>query len=58
MPNIFYLITYNFSIILSFFHFSEVPLIIPSTEVTPAPWWDAEADKSLLIGTYRYGYEQ
>merc|ERR1712025_825902 len=36
----------------------EVPLIIPSTEVTPAPWWDAEADKSLVIGTYRYGYEQ
>jgi chromodomain-helicase-DNA-binding protein 7 len=37
---------------------SEVPLIIPTTEVTPAPWWDSEADKSLLIGTYRYGYEQ
>ena len=37
---------------------SEVPLVIPSTEVTPAPWWDAEADKSLVIGTYRYGYEQ
>merc|ERR1712226_60060 len=36
----------------------EVPLVIPLTEVTPAPWWDAEADKSLLIGTYRYGYEQ
>ena len=43
---------------LVFLNFSEVPLIIPSTEVTPASWWDAEADKSLVIGTYRYGYEQ
>merc|ERR1711881_649511 len=32
--------------------------VIPSTEVPPASWWDADADKSILIGTYRYGYEQ
>ena len=37
---------------------SDIPLIIPSTEVPPASWWDADADKSILIGTYRYGYEQ
>ena len=40
------------------FIFRDVPLVIPSTEVPPASWWDADADKSLLIGTYRYGYEQ
>merc|ERR1712223_803539 len=37
---------------------SKVPLVIPATEVPPTSWWDANADKSLLIGTYRYGYEQ
>ena len=30
---------------------SDIPLIIPSTEVPPASWWDADADKSILIGT-------
>uniref|UniRef100_H3DJD5 Chromodomain helicase DNA binding protein 6 n=1 Tax=Tetraodon nigroviridis TaxID=99883 RepID=H3DJD5_TETNG len=24
----------------------------------PAPWWDAEADKSLLIGVHKHGYER
>ena len=37
---------------------SKVPLVIPATEVPPTSWWDSNADKSLLIGTYRYGYEQ
>ncbi|XP_049893601.1 chromodomain-helicase-DNA-binding protein 6 isoform X1 [Epinephelus moara] len=24
----------------------------------PAPWWDADADKSLLIGVHKHGYER
>merc|ERR1711874_144511 len=24
----------------------------------PAPWWDEEADKSLIIGVFKYGYEK
>ena len=24
----------------------------------PAPWWDEEADKSLLIGTFKHGYDR
>lgn len=24
----------------------------------PVPWWDEEADKSLIIGVFKYGYEK
>lgn len=24
----------------------------------PTPWWDAQADISLLVGTYKHGYER
>ncbi|GCB84007.1 hypothetical protein scyTo_0024529 [Scyliorhinus torazame] len=24
----------------------------------PADWWDEEADKSLLIGVFKHGYEK
>ena len=37
---------------------SEIELKIPVTECPPTLWWDADADKSLLIGTFRHGYEQ
>ena len=53
-----YIILIRGIIIYIKFIFRDVPLVIPSTEVPPASWWDADADKSLLIGTYRYGYEQ
>ena len=47
-----------FFIIIRIIFYSKVPLVIPATEVPPTSWWDANADRSLLIGTYRYGYEQ
>ena len=24
----------------------------------PMAWWDAEADKSLLVGTFKHGFER
>jgi chromodomain-helicase-DNA-binding protein 7 len=38
--------------------FSDLNLNVPPTDGLPAPWWDAEADKSLLAGTYKHGYER
>ncbi|CAB1314478.1 unnamed protein product [Coregonus sp. 'balchen'] len=31
---------------------------IPARYRIPAGWWDAEADKSLLIGVHKHGYER
>lgn len=30
----------------------------PPTELPPKPWWDLEADRSLLVGVYKHGYER
>ena len=48
---------FNFSPSLSIYR-SDIDLKIPITECPPTSWWDAEADKSLIIGTFRHGYEQ
>lgn len=36
---------------------SALPIKPPPCDLTPAPWWDRECDKSLLIGTWKHGYE-
>uniref|UniRef100_A0A6P7GKH5 Chromodomain-helicase-DNA-binding protein 6 isoform X2 n=1 Tax=Diabrotica virgifera virgifera TaxID=50390 RepID=A0A6P7GKH5_DIAVI len=38
-------------------HASALPIYPPVTEQLPSVWWDAECDKSLLIGTWKHGYE-
>lgn len=30
----------------------------PPTELPPKPWWDLDADRSLLVGVYKHGYER
>ena len=40
------------------FIFREIPLKTPVCDGPPVYWWDSEADKSLLVGTYKHGYEQ
>ncbi|XP_036613382.1 chromodomain-helicase-DNA-binding protein 7 [Trichosurus vulpecula] len=39
---------------------SETDVWIPETfhAEVPTDWWDKEADKSLLIGVYKHGYEK
>lgn len=38
---------------------SELPLIPPVCEgLPPVSWWDGDADKSLLVGTYKHGFER
>jgi hypothetical protein len=37
---------------------ADIPIYPPPTELPPKPWWDAEADKSLLVGVYKHGYER
>ncbi|XP_019467334.1 chromodomain-helicase-DNA-binding protein 8-like [Meleagris gallopavo] len=39
---------------------SEVDICFPLVEQleVPTTWWDAEADKSLLIGVFKHGYEK
>lgn len=36
---------------------SALPINPPVTEQLPCEWWDAECDKSLLVGTWKHGYE-
>ncbi|XP_065509085.1 chromodomain-helicase-DNA-binding protein 8 isoform X1 [Caloenas nicobarica] len=38
----------------------EIDIWFPLVEQleVPTPWWDAEADKSLLIGVFKHGYER
>ena len=36
---------------------ASMPVFVPPCDGSPAIWWDAEADKSLLVGTYRHGFE-
>lgn len=33
----------------------EIELIVPWHPELPVEWWDAEADKSLLIGIFKHG---
>ena len=40
------------------FYSSKLALQLPPCEAPPASWWDAEADKSLLVGTLRHGFER
>ncbi|KAM4623653.1 chromodomain-helicase-DNA-binding protein 7, partial [Polymixia lowei] len=39
---------------------SELDIWIPQSfnAEVPADWWDSEADKSLLIGVFKHGYEK
>ncbi|XP_014813390.1 PREDICTED: chromodomain-helicase-DNA-binding protein 8-like [Calidris pugnax] len=39
---------------------SEIDIWFPLVEQleVPTSWWDAEADKSLLIGVFKHGYER
>ncbi|XP_031342134.1 chromodomain-helicase-DNA-binding protein 7 isoform X2 [Photinus pyralis] len=38
-------------------HASALPVNPPITEQLPCEWWDSECDKSLLVGTWKHGYE-
>ena len=40
------------------FLYRDVSLKPPSCDGPPVFWWDTEADKCLLLGTYKHGYEQ
>jgi len=33
----------------------DVPLVCSSDADMPAFWWDAEADKCLLVGVFKHG---
>ncbi|XP_053555481.1 chromodomain-helicase-DNA-binding protein 9 isoform X3 [Bombina bombina] len=39
---------------------SEIDMWVPEPDHSELPvrWWDAEADKSLLIGVFKHGYEK
>ena len=37
--------------------YSEIPVPVPPCEGPLTTWWDSDADKSIIIGTYRHGYE-
>ena len=38
---------------------TEYELDVPTIEGDPpAPWWDEEADKSLLVGIFKHGYDR
>lgn len=41
-------------------YFSSLPINppVPHCDQAPAPWWDREADRSLIIGSFKHGYEQ
>lgn len=42
------------------FIYSECPICPPSLLIDNGPleWWDRDADTSLLIGTFKHGYER
>lgn len=35
-----------------------LPIQPPYLDQPPTPWWDTQADVSLLVGTYKHGYER
>ena len=36
----------------------DLNFVTPPCEGAPSHWWDEEADRSLLVGTYRHGFER
>ncbi|XP_069508223.1 chromodomain-helicase-DNA-binding protein 6 isoform X2 [Ambystoma mexicanum] len=38
----------------------DLEMVLPDVDYVeiPVDWWDAEADKSLLVGVYKHGYER
>ncbi|XP_028649461.1 chromodomain-helicase-DNA-binding protein 8 [Erpetoichthys calabaricus] len=46
--------------VLSGVYASEIDIGFPEVDQLelPARWWDSEADKSLLIGVFKHGYEK
>ena len=39
-------------------HASQLPIYPPPCDQPPASWWDSKADVSLLVGTFKHGYER
>ncbi|XP_075701737.1 chromodomain-helicase-DNA-binding protein 6 isoform X3 [Rhinoderma darwinii] len=41
-------------------HSRDLDVLLPDIDYAeiPVDWWDAEADKSLLVGVYKHGYER
>lgn len=37
--------------------YSALPIDLPQLTERPAKWWDTTADKSLIVGCYKHGYE-
>ena len=37
---------------------TDIPIFPPPTELPPKPWWDSEADRCLLLGVYKHGYDR
>merc|ERR1712071_352842 len=35
-----------------------LPIQTPFCDQPPTPWWDSQADISLLVGSYKHGYER
>jgi len=35
-----------------------LPIQTPFCDQPPTAWWDSQADISLLVGTYKHGYER
>ena len=35
-----------------------LPIQPPFCDQGPTPWWDTQADISLIVGTYKHGYER
>nr|CAD7406195.1 unnamed protein product [Timema poppensis] len=36
---------------------SALPVYPPYCDQPPVSWWDSDADRSLLVGTFKHGYE-
>uniref|UniRef100_A0A8C2KGU9 Chromodomain helicase DNA binding protein 6 n=1 Tax=Cyprinus carpio TaxID=7962 RepID=A0A8C2KGU9_CYPCA len=45
---------------ISLFFYSKLEVTLPDIDYIEIPtiWWDAEADKSLLVGVHKHGYER
>ena len=45
--------------VFSSLHVKDIPLPYCQPDCDPpAPWWNEEADKSLIIGVYKHGYDR
>ena len=55
----YYLLLFLRIVYISYTIFSELPLVPPMCEgLPPTSWWDGDADKSLLVGTMKHGFER